>query len=159
MGVIDVVCAVHKWLRDRILSGGRFGRAGRIQKKTRPRHFRPRTLLDLPTVWRRESKKKSWLSLPFLVLVESADSDIRGVVRKTCCRRGSREQRGGRCCGFIFEDGNSHVSPVPAFAAIAFILADALIRRDAGIFASRARPLSVATLLALPAPLTSRLRR
>ena len=81
--------------------------------------------------------------------------------------RGERCRRDGRrgeeawlgWGGHLFLlDRDAHMPPVAALPAVAFVLADALVRREAGVLAPPAGALPVAPLLALAATLAPGLR-
>lgn len=100
-----------------------------------------------------EMAQRSPLALP--ALVRRRQRRGRCAQRRACL--GGSGSSSGRLSRFF--DGHSHVSTVSALSPVAFVLADAALPANSGIAATPARTLTVAALLALAAPLASRLGR
>lgn len=95
------------------------------------------------------------LSLALLVLVGGCGESA--VAARATHSAGCLVER--RCIGDDLLDGDTHVATVTALPAVALIFADTAVNADARVLAALARPLAVASLLALPAALAARLGR
>lgn len=100
----------------------------------------------------RETYLEASLALPLLVLVHNVRRHQRSIWHWQKLVR------------FIFGvkrllDRDAHMTPITALATIALILTDAPFGPDAGILATSAGALAIATLLTLAASLATRLGR